>query len=97
MFNKMMTKWEAFAKSYYEKRGKHFQSRYDKWRNLKSPKWYVDITDLAWAKLDDTAKAYLNKLALETIKTFGDEFAKKVIKFILELQNYKFIEPDTTT
>lgn len=80
-----MDNWERWSEAQWEKWGSKLQGKYDKYRNMKTPEWYIKITDKVWEELDDKAKAFLNKLVTESIKQFDDEFAKKLIAKVLEL------------
>lgn len=76
--------WREWSETLWEKWGVNLQNKYDKYRNLKTPEWYLKITDSIWENLDDTAKAWLNKFLEETIKTFDDAFAKELIDKIVK-------------
>ena len=65
--------------------GQHLQSKYDEYRELKTPEWYLDLTDGIWGLMSNKAKDYLNRLVIETCKAFDEEFAKDLLDKIVKL------------
>lgn len=80
----IMESWEKWSLKQYEKWGSKLQSKYDKYRNLKTPEWYLKLTDTIWDKLDNSTKKFLNTLIEETIKAFDEEFAKELLDKIVK-------------
>lgn len=83
--------WEKWSEKQWLNWGSKLQSKYDKYRTLKTPEWYRDLTEDIWGKLDDGAKQFLNTFVTETVKTFDEAFAKdfldKIIKAIKKKLN----------
>ena len=74
-----MKTWEKMSQNLYDKWGSKFQNQYDTFRLMKSPAWYIALTNGIWVTLDNEAKAFLNNLLAELVKRFDEEFAKDVI------------------
>lgn len=80
----IMESWEKWSLKQYEKWGSKLQNKYDKYRNLKTPDWYLKLTDTIWDKLDVSTKKFLNTLIEETVKAFDEEFAKELLDKIIK-------------
>ena len=76
--------WEKWSLKQWLGWGSKLQSKYDEYRDLNTPEWYLDLTEGIWNKLSDTTKDYLNKFVIETCKAFDDAFAKDLIDKIVK-------------
>jgi len=84
----IMKAWEKWSQKQYDGWGRLLQNKYDKYRNTKTPEWYLALTDKLWNVLDDSTKRILNNLVRDLIARYNDTFAKKVTgKVVAELRD----------
>ena len=76
--------WENWSLRQWLNWGSKLQSKYDEYRELKTPEWYLDLTDNIWDNLSDKTKAFLNTFVIETVKAFDEEFAKDLLDKIVK-------------
>ena len=76
--------WREWSLAQWLGWGSKLQSKYDEYRELKTPDWYLDLTDGVWDLMSNQTKDFLNKLAIETCKVFDEEFAKELIDNIVK-------------
>lgn len=79
----MMDSWRKWSEKQWALWGSKLQSKYDKYRALKTPEWYLKLTDKIWDALDDKAKDFLNKFVTEAVKRFDEKFAQELIDKIV--------------
>lgn len=79
-----MESWKEWSLAQWLGWGKDLQNKYDEYRELKTPTWYLNLTDSIWEGLSDKAKDYLNKLVIETCKAFDEAFAKDLLDRIVK-------------
>jgi hypothetical protein len=75
--------WEQWSLKQWLGWGSKLQSKYDEYRDLRTPDWYIDLTEGIWNKLSNVTKDYLNKWVIETAKTFDEAFAKDFVEKIV--------------
>lgn len=75
--------WEKWSLTQWLGWGSKLQSKYDKYRNLKTPEWYLNLTESIWDKLNDAHKAFLNNFIEETVKYFGEDFARELVEKVV--------------
>lgn len=80
----IMEAWKNWSLKQWLGWGSNLQSKYDEYRDLSTPEWYIDLTEGIWNKLSDAAKDYLNKFIIETVKIFDEAFAKDLIEKIVK-------------
>ena len=76
--------WEKWSLRQWFTWGSKLQSKYDEYREFKTPDWYLDLTESVWENLSNSAKDYLNRFVIETCKTFDETFAKELIDNIVK-------------
>lgn len=79
-----MDAWEKWSLKQWLSWGSGLQNKYDEYRELKTPDWYLQLTDGVWDRLSDEVKDYLNKTVIETVKHFDTDFAKELIDKIVD-------------
>jgi hypothetical protein len=75
--------WERWSIRQWLGWGSKLQSKYDEYRDIETPEWYINLTEGIWNKLSNATKDYLNKFITETVKTFDEAFAKDLIDKIV--------------
>jgi len=80
----LMDSWEKWSWKQWLGWGSKLQSEYDKYRNLKTPDWYIDMTDNIWDHLSDKTKQFLNAFVMETVKAFDEEFGKDLLDRVIK-------------
>lgn len=80
----LMSSWEKWSLRQWIKWGSKLQSKYDKYRELKTPVWYIEATDDIWGLLSNKTKNFLNRVVWELCQEFDDKYAKDLIDKIVK-------------
>ena len=77
--NAIMDAWRKWSQKQWDGWGSKLQNKYDRYRELRTPQWYLDLTNKIWDKLDDKVKDFLNRFVTEAVANFDNDFAKELI------------------
>lgn len=77
--------WERWSQKQWDKWGSDLQGKYDKYRAMKTPTWYLEITENIWDNLDDSGKAFLNRIVTEAKGYFNDSLAKEIVEKVISI------------
>jgi len=86
----IMDKWREWSKKLWDNHGSKLQARYDRFRTLETPEWYLKLTEAVWDKIDNTSKDFLNKFLVEVIARYDEKFAKELIEKIVAIFKKRF-------
>jgi len=75
-----ISKWRDLSEYLYDKYGQHLQAKYDKYRNLESPIWFINATETIWDRLDTATKEFLTNFVKEALEKFNEDYARKLVE-----------------